>query len=111
MGGDFKMDSELVRLKVINHGDLEYTEFLELASGVGKYDPATLYVIDQRGPVYSIVHPVKEIDKTITILTRWIDPLPEEENLIVRYCKERCALRNDCIKNCALIEYKELSKL
>lgn len=55
------------------------------------------------GPIYSII---KIDSEDITVLTRMLDPIPEEDQIIISYCKNNCPNREDCITNCALSEYK-----
>lgn len=109
MGGDIKMDCEFVRLKIKNYGDLGWQEFLNLCSGIIG-EPTTIYIVDTKGPIYSIIHPATTKEKTFTVLTRWIIPITEEETSFLNYCKERCTLKDNCINNCALIKYKKLLK-
>lgn len=105
------MVEELIRLRIENNRGLRWIEYLEFLQEIKKYNSDQLYIIDQKGPIYSIIRPTLELDKTITIPTNWIINLGEEEKLFITYCKERCTMKNNCIKNCSLTKYKELSKL
>lgn len=55
------------------------------------------------GPIYSII---KIDSEDVTVLTRMLEPIPEEDQIIISYCKNNCPNREDCITNCALSEYK-----
>lgn len=55
------------------------------------------------GPIYSII---RIDDNDVTVLTRMLEPIPEEDQIIISYCKNNCPSRENCIIDCALSEYK-----
>lgn len=59
------------------------------------------------GPIYSII---KIDSENITVLTRMLDPIPEEDQIIISYCKNNCPNRENCITDCALSEYKNYKR-
>ena len=103
-------EGDIVKINPQNNGFIGWAEFLEIIRDFGKRDPEEYYVIDILGPIYSNVHSAQDSgfsEKTIN--TSSLRPIPIDEELFIKYCAERCTLRKNCIKGCALIKYSPKS--
>ena len=75
--------------------DLDYSNLVKYFRKVGE--------LEVYGPVHSIL---KIGTEDVTVLTRMLKPISEEDQIIISYCKNNCPNRDNCITNCALLEYK-----
>lgn len=75
--------------------DLDYSNLIKYFRKAGE--------LEVYGPVHSIVRIDSE---DVTVLTRMLEPIPEEDQIIISYCKNNCPNRDNCITDCALSEYK-----
>lgn len=103
-------EGDIVKVSPQNDGFIEWSEFLEITEDFGKRNLEEEYfVVDVFGPVYSIISSAQDLSfQGKTINTNSLRPISLDDELFIKYCSERCTLRKNCIKGCALSKFKIL---